>query len=254
MRPAQTVAMDLLPVPYAGQRTLFRFAHRGASGHAPENTLAAIRQALRFGVEGIELDVRLVEGVPVLYHGRRLEERTNGHGYISEAAFENLRSLDAGQGQRIPTLREALDLIDRRCRVNLELKGPGTGKAAVRVIRYYVEQRGWAYTDFLLSSFDQHELLAVRQRLPSVPLGLLLCGLPLDHCAQALKLGAESLHLSVDFIDPAIILDAHAHGLKVHVYTVNDTEDAMRLQAMGVDGIFSDFPERFAAMGIPACA
>ena len=206
------------------------------------------------GVEGIEIDLRLAEGVPVLYHGRRLEDCTNGMGDISEASFENLRGLDAGEGERIPTLREALDVIQRQAQVNIELKGPGTGRAAVKVIRHYIDHHGWLPEDFLISSFDQHELLAVRKRMPQLPIGLLLCGLPLDHAKQAEYLGAQSLHLSADFISPDIVADAHAGGLAVYAYTVNDPDDAQRLQHMGIDGIFTDYPDRFPAYSFSAKA
>ena len=108
-------------------------AHRTTMGHAPENTLLGIHKALEMGCDGVEIDVQLsADGVPVLLHDDLLDRTTNGSGRVLETAFADLRSLDAGQGERIPTLREALELIDGRMLFVIELKvSPGDDAPAL---------------------------------------------------------------------------------------------------------------------------
>ena len=122
---------------------LICFAHRGASGHEPENTLLSIQMALSLGAQWIEIDVHAAEGELVVIHDKRLERTTDGRGYVAEQSLEYLRSLDAGKGERIPLLREVFDLVGRRAGINIELKGHGTATPAVSFIDEYVKPHGW---------------------------------------------------------------------------------------------------------------
>ncbi len=101
---------------------LFCFGHRGARGHEPENTLRSVRQALELGANGIEVDVHPADGRLVVIHDDTLNRTTNGAGLVAEKTFSYLRSLDAGQGERIPTLEEVFDVVNRRAVINVELK------------------------------------------------------------------------------------------------------------------------------------
>src|SRR6187455_3135798 len=87
--------------------------HRGACGHEPENTLRSVRRALELGAHGIEIDVHYVHGELLVIHDAKLERTTNGRGYISRKSLADLRALDAGQGERIPTLREVFETVNR---------------------------------------------------------------------------------------------------------------------------------------------
>ena len=219
-------------------------AHRGARGHAPENTLASFDKAVALGAKWVELDVQLHDRKLWVFHDARLERCTNGKGWLADHKAAALRKLDAGGGQRIPFLREVLDRIDRRVSVNVELKtGSGTAAAVATLLRGCLEQ-GWKPEQFLVSSFILPELREFKRRLPEVPLGVLLCGVPLNLAAAGTQLGAQVISLDRDFADPALVRDAHERGMRVYVYTVNEREDMRRFRAMGVDGAFSDFPER----------
>lgn len=221
--------------------------HRGARGHAPENTLMSLDVALKMGVDAIEFDVQLHEGELLLMHDLQLERTTNGHGRLADHSLEALRQLDAGKGQKIPTLTEALNLIDQRADVNIELKTwNGTGVAVAETVRSYLEQ-GWASERFLVSSFHLPELYEFHDRLPEIPIGVLTCGVPLDWAGVASEMGASSLNISDEFVDMQLLADAHARGLKVFVYTVNAPDEIARFKAMGVDGIFTDYPDRALA-------
>jgi len=219
-------------------------AHRGARGHEPENTLAAFDKALTLRARWIELDVQWHAGQLWVFHDQRLERCTNGKGWLVDHKAEALRALDAGGGQKIPFLHEVLDRLDRRVAVNVELKtADGTAAEVATALRGYLA-RGWKPAQFLVSSFHLPELREFKRRLPEIPLGVLMCGVPLGLAAAGTELGAQVLSLDRDFADAALIKDAHARGLRVYVYTVNEPEDIARFRAAGLDGVFTDFPER----------
>jgi glycerophosphoryl diester phosphodiesterase len=219
------------------------FAHRGASGHEPENTLSAIEKAITLGADWIEIDLYLVEKELIVFHDQRLERTTNGTGLIMEQSLEYIRSLDAGNGQRIPILREVLDLVKCRAGINIELKGPGTADEAVSLIHNYIKKEKWTHEEFLISSFNHHELKRVNHLAPRIKTGALVVGIPIGYARFAQELGAYSVHCDLDFVNEAFIRDAHARNLKVFVFTVNNRNDLVRMKALGVDGIFTNYPE-----------
>ncbi|MCX7062374.1 MAG: glycerophosphodiester phosphodiesterase family protein [Gammaproteobacteria bacterium] len=223
--------------------------HRGARGHAPENTLLGIDTGIALGAPWVEFDVQLhPSGALLVFHDLTLDRTTNGSGFLADQPLAALRALDAGAGQTIPTLQEVLDLVDQRVGVNIELKSAGgTAEAVAAVIRSYVDA-GWPVDKFLVSSFHLPELWEFKQLAPEIPIGALLCGVPLDWAGCALELGAATLNLSSEFVDPRLIADAHAHGIKVYVYTVNDVAEMRLLRGMGVDGVFTDHPDRALAL------
>lgn len=219
--------------------------HRGARGHAPENTLLALDTGIRLGAHWLEFDVQLHEsGALLVFHDLSLERTTNGFGSLAGKSFDELRLLDAGEGQQIPTLEEALDLIEQQAGVNIELKtADGTGEAVAGVVRNYLAA-GWPPEKFLVSSFHLPELWEFKQLAPEIPVGALICGVPLDWAGCAVELGASALNISSEFVDVRLLADAHAHGIKVNVYTVNDPAEMRALRALGVDGVFTDYPDR----------
>jgi len=231
-------------MPSKKAKTFTVLAHRGARGHAPENTPAAFAKAVELGAPWVELDVQLHADRLWVFHDQRLERCTDGTGWLADHKTDALRRLDAGGGQRIPFLHEVLEQLKRRVCVNVELKtGAGTAAAVATALREHLAA-GWKAEQFLVSSFHLPELREFKLRLPEIPLGVLLCGVPLNLAAAASELGAQALSLDRDFADPALIADAHARGMKVFVFTVNEREDVARFRKLGADGVFTDFPER----------
>ncbi|HSY16684.1 MAG TPA: glycerophosphodiester phosphodiesterase family protein [Candidatus Acidoferrales bacterium] len=226
---------------------LFCFGHRGAGGHEPENTVRSVRRALELGAEGVEVDVHFVDGQLVVIHDDTLDRTTNGHGRVAIKSFEYLRSLDAGLGERIPTLAEIFDAVDRRAVINVELKGPHTAAPVAALIGDYVDRRGWSIDDFLVSSFDHARLGEIKRLRPEIRTGALIEKVPRGLAQFAEVLGAWSVHASKRCVTPELVADAHHRGLKVFVYTVNEPEEIARMRALGVDGVFSDFPDRVTA-------
>jgi glycerophosphoryl diester phosphodiesterase len=222
-----------------------KIGHRGAMGHQPENTLASFQKALDLKVDAIELDVyKCKTGELVVIHDDRLERTTNGKGYTEEHTLCELKKLDAGNGNVIPTLNEALDLMDNQVLVNIELKGENTAEEVAKVIRNYVNNKNWNSDNFLVSSFDQPELNKFKIDYPEINIGVLLEGIPLDYSKIAVNMNAYSIHLSINFINQKFIDDAQKNKLKVYVYTVNENDDILKMRKMGVDGVFCNFPER----------
>ena len=222
---------------------LLCIAHRGAMGHAPENTLLSIRKAIAMGAPCIEIDVYFVDGQLVVFHDDRLERTTNGVGYLCESTFDYLRSLDAGKGQKIPTLEEVCAEIGSSACLNIELKGPMTAAPVASLITQLVDN-GWDINRILVSSFHHRELLALRGSNRNIKLGALLKGIPVDDAKFAEELNAFSVHPSLEFVDQRFVDDAHTRGMKVYVYAVDHPDDMVRMQKIGVDGVFTGFPER----------
>jgi glycerophosphoryl diester phosphodiesterase len=220
------------------------FAHRGASGVEPENTLRAIKSALDTNVDGIEIDIHEVDGKLLVIHDRWLHRTTSGTGQIFQHNYEHLRTLDAGQGETIPTLDEVFSLVAGRCKINLELKGINNISLLYSYIDNAIETTNLIIDDILISSFNHRLLYAINQQRPEFAIGALTACYPLDYAKFAEKLNAYSVHLDVNFISKHFVSDAHQRGLKVFVYTVDEFEDIRTMKALGVDGIFSNFPTR----------
>lgn len=216
--------------------------HRGARGHEPENTLRSIRRAFELGADGVEVDVYAVQGELVVIHDPTLDRTTNGRGYLMRKTFAHLRSLDAGLGEQIPTLAEVLDVVEGRGFINIELKGRHTAEPVAALIEHYRKHRGWRREDFLVSSFRRRRLAALAER--GIRLGALFHRPPRGFVKIAQILGAEAIHPGLRHTTRALVEQAHAAGLKVFVYTVNEPADIERMRGYGVDGVFSDFPER----------
>jgi len=224
-------------------KKLICIAHRGASGHEPENTLSAVEKAIELGADWIEVDVYAVKGELIVIHDERLERTTNGAGYVRDKSLAYVRSLDAGKGQPIPTLREILDSADRGAGINVELKGPKTAALTVSLIEDYIGERHWNYEQFIVSSFNRRRLGQVKKLNPRIRIGILM-DRPSRHYARfARRYHAYSVHVQIDLASARFIARAHERGLEVFVYTVNSSDEIDRLQALGVDGIFTDFPE-----------
>jgi len=212
-------------------------------GHAPENTLLSFKKALELGANCVEADVYYVDNHLVVFHDDRLERTTNGSGYLLDHDFDTLRSLDAGEGEKIPTLGELFETVDLKAGVNIELKGPGTARPVVEFIATR-RKYGWRDDLILVSSFNHSRLEAVRRMDPRIRLGVLISGPPGDAAAIAVGLGAYSVHLSLRSADKTFVDDAHFRGLRVFVFTVNDPDHIRRMEALGVDGVFTNYPER----------
>ena len=220
------------------------FAHRGASGIEPENTLLAIQAALDMKVDAIEIDVHLGGGQLVIIHNRTVDKTTNGNGPVSNMTFQQLRELNAGKGQKIPTLEEVFTLVNGQCLINIELKSVGTVEGTLALIDQAVNNQSFQLDQFLISSFNHHLLAEVKALNPSINTGALTAGCPYHYAEFAEQLNSYSVHIDIDFVNQAFVDDAHYRGLKVYVYTVDGDDDIIAMHRLGVDGIFSNHPNK----------
>jgi glycerophosphoryl diester phosphodiesterase len=214
--------------------------HRGAKGHLPENTLPSFEYAINVGCDWVELDVYHVDGELLVIHDKSVGRTTNGKGLVSELSFDQMRALDAGGGHLIPTLQEVINLVDRRCRINVELKGPATAEPVSDLLSSYCLAE-WTHRDFLLSSFNHKEL---ERADPAYPRGVLFAKLLPDMWDRAERLGAWSVNFDKKDVSRSLVDDAHSRGYKVLAYTVNSNTDILKMIDYGVDGLFSDYPDR----------
>ncbi|MBD1584591.1 glycerophosphodiester phosphodiesterase [Pseudoalteromonas sp. S16_S37] len=218
------------------------FAHRGASGNYPENTLSAIQAALQAKVDGIELDVQSCADDYAIVHDTWLDRTTNGSGKVNQTPLKEIQALDAGNGEFIPNLQQVLDAIGQQTMINLELKHTFGLDQFVACIEQNVQQGTFNREQLLVSSFDHHQLVWLKQKLPWVKIGALTGSIPLHYAEFAQRLHAYSIHIDKNFINHQFVDDAKQRGLKVFVYTVDKQQDIEDMRALGVDGIFSNFP------------
>jgi glycerophosphoryl diester phosphodiesterase len=219
---------------------VLRIGHRGAGGHAPENTLASIERAIALKCDLAEVDVqRTADGSLILLHDERVDRTTNGKGAAADMNLEDIRKLDAGKGQKIPTLEEALATAHGRIGLILELKAEGLAYDVCGIVR----ASGFP-GPIIYASFLHDELQLVRRADPDARTLVLFKRLPGNPAAEAVRLQATHVALRCDTASPTLIKALHKAGLAVFAYTVNRPPDIATMRTLGVDGIVSDYPDR----------
>jgi glycerophosphoryl diester phosphodiesterase len=220
------------------------YAHRGASGSAPENTLAAFELALEQGADGIELDVTLSnDGQIVVIHDDTVDRTTTGKGSVRDLTLAELQSFDAGQGQHIPTLEEVLKALGGKLLINIELKGtmniynPLPAKTAKLVNDYGL------IGSVLISSFNPFYLKRFHKYCPAARIALLT----LPKMARNFIwrfFSYDALHPFYKDVDQALVEQLHNSQKEINVWTADDPEEIKRLAAFHVDGIITNYPMR----------
>ncbi|MCF8321964.1 MAG: glycerophosphodiester phosphodiesterase [Flavobacterium sp.] len=218
---------------------ILKIGHRGAAGYEPENTLVSFQKAIEMGVDGIELDVHLSkDGQIMVIHDVTIDRTTNGKGMVNELSFTKLKKYG------IPTLSQVLELVNRNCFVNIELKGNGTSKPVIEIIRSYVLEKKWKYNQFLISSFDWKMLEEVQTLNPKIRLGVLTEDSILEAIAFAKSKKAFSIHPNYLLLTKENAALMQENGFQVYPWTVNDIQEISRMKSFGVNGIISDFTDR----------
>lgn len=217
--------------------------HRGAMGLVPENTLLSFRKALELGVDGVEFDVQNIDGNLLVFHDDTLERTTNGKGLLLDHSVEYLRNLDAGQGERIPFLHEVIELIDKDTFINIELKGLRTASLVMELVKLLDKDR-YKKENFIISSYLFSELFLVRQLDPEIQIGVIADDQPEVALSFARDVNAYSFHPSLSLVSKELVEQVHQEGMLLYVHTVNDLDNIAKVRAMGVDGVFTDYPDR----------
>ena len=229
--------------------------HRGAAGHAPENTLAGFRTAAALGATWVEFDVALTrDNIPVLLHDETLERTTDGTGKLAEKTYQELSGLDAGAwfgqafaGEPIPRLDTTVALLDTLglC-ANVEIK-PTKGRARKTgeiVGRTIADKWPKSLRAPVFSSFTSEALAAARKTAPTIPRGFLMHRMRRDWREQAEALDCLSIHCNHRILNADRARQIRDAGYRLLAYTVNDAKRALQLTDWGVESVFSDFPDR----------
>lgn len=215
---------------------MFIIGHRGARAVEPENTLRAIRAGMRCAGY-IEVDIRLTrDRVPVILHDAGLERTTNGAGSVGDLSFADVRQLDAGKGERIPTLEEVCREIRGRCGLFVELKEPGSEKDVSAVLRDSGPDDLW------IVSFHPACIRAMNALFPEVRSGFIFSQTNPDPVSTATGLGCQAILPKFVLVTRDLVRISHASGLMVVPWTLNSPVDFMKAGELGVDGFATDDP------------
>lgn len=251
-----TKRVDAAKFPYwTGKFPIMVIAHRGFSGAAPENTLAAFKKGIEIGSDMIELDVHLSrDGEIVVIHDETLERTTNGKGMVADHTLQELKSVDAGSsfgpafaGEKIPTLKEVLDLAKGRVLVNIEIKNPTHQRYSIidlteKTLRE-VEKAG-VIDKVIFSSFNPVSLEWIGKKEPRAQTAFLFHrpwnSLPdIPGSQEYSVLNLRNIHLTREKV-----AEIKKAGKRVNVYTVNPGEEIRKFVDWGVDGIITNYPDR----------
>lgn len=220
-------------------------AHRGASGYALENSLDAFRKAVELKADMIELDVfTLKDGQVVCFHDGGLKRLAGVEGKIVDYTLEELNQLTLSDGSRIPLLSDALRVMDKQIRLNVELKGPGTAEPTYRILQHFIANEGWKIEDFHISSFRHDELKIMRQLDERIEIGILPHGSPVAAIEVAKAVKAYSINTYLGSLNPESVAEMRNAGLKIFAWTVNTHKDIRHLLDLGIDGFITNYPDR----------
>ncbi|ASJ75636.1 glycerophosphodiester phosphodiesterase family protein [Granulosicoccus antarcticus] len=231
-------------------------AHRGASGNAPENTLAALSLAADEGASCVEIDVSIsADHIPFVHHDDTLERCTTGTGLLCDSNAADLDQLDASKGmanfigEPLPRLSAVFDLLEARgMGLNLEIKPrKGLEKETVEAICSLVGKSWPSHLPLVFSSFSRLSLELARDRLPQTPRGLLVGGIPSNWQSLMSELECRNIHCDGNALTPEQAAELLAANVGIFCYTINDVDRARMLLEMGVHGVITDFPKRLAS-------
>ena len=231
-----------------------KIAHRGSSGSYPENTRLAFEKAIEAGADMIEMDCRLSkDGHVVVIHDDRLDRTARAKGFVKGKTLRQLKKLDVGawlkksfKGERIQTLEEILEIVSGKVEINLEIKSVLHGPLGIELKVLFIVSHFDYLERTIFSSFDYQSLRRLRELAPDVRIGVLYgAGIKDNPFQAAREMNAYSLHIQREFATPHFLEEARELGLKSFVWTVNEVKEMEKFLSLGVDGIISDFPEKF---------
>lgn len=219
---------------------IVRIGHRGAAGHAPENTLAAVQKGIDLGVDFVEIDVRrTADGALVALHDATINRTTDGRGRVEALSVDQLKAFDAGNGERIPTVEEVLKIAAGRTGLMLELKVDGVAHLTVHAVRKAQFDKPVIYASFL-----HEEVAEVRAVAPDAAIMLLFDKLPITRISHVRAYRPAYVGLRHDRARRGLVEAFHKEHVLIWVYTPNTVPDIERALSAGVDGVISDYPER----------
>lgn len=224
---------------------MLKIAHRGAKAYEPENTLQAFQKALDLNSDGIELDVHLSADEDIIViHDETIDRTTNGKGLVNDFTLAELKSFLIDGKNQIPTLNEVFALVDKKCLINIELKGLGTPSKVVSLIEQYISEKNWNYNHFIISSFDWNMLQETSTLNSKIAIGVLTEENLDTALAFAEKIKAKAIHPDFNLLNEENVRQIQEKGFLVLPWTVNTKEDIQKVKSFKVNGIISDNPDK----------
>src|SRR6056300_19909 len=221
--------------------------HRGAMGHALENTIESVEKAIDLKVDGFEIDVfKSKSGEIIVYHDPSLSRLSNSTAFIEQISLDSIKKIELIGGLSIPTLYEVIDIITEKIFLKIELKGQNTAYETNKIIIKYLSESNLTSSKFIISSFRWDELKKFRNVNKDVPIAILVDSLyKIDNAIKLAKeINAIALNPNNKFITQEIVKKIQSNNIKVYPYTINTPKNINRMKSMGVDAIITDFPER----------
>ena len=221
--------------------------HRGAMGHALENTIESVKKAIKLNVDGIEIDVfKSKTGELIVYHDPFLSRLSNSNAFIEQISLDSIKKVELKGGLSIPTLNEVINIIPEKIFLNIELKGSNTAFETNKVIIEYLKEFNLPPSKFIISSFRWDELKKFRDLNKDIPIAILVDSLyKIDNAIKLAKeIKAIALNPNNKFITKKIVKKIQSNNIKVFPYTINSPKNIKRMKLMGVDAIITDYPER----------
>lgn len=215
-------------------------AHRGASAYEPENTLRSVKRALELDADMVEVDVRASrDGHIVVIHDAVVDRTTDGKGYVKDMTLKELKRLNAGLGEHIPTLQEVTELLrGRKAQLVVEIKVLGIEKKVLQILKENELDR-----QALITSFYHPILKRVKELEPNMRTGAIIVSRPIKAAQLALDANSNALFPKHIYIDPQMVEEAHRHDLAVYPWTIDTLNEIEPLIKMGVDGIVTNKPD-----------
>lgn len=226
---------------------MLRIAHRGASGYEPENTLAAFSKAVAMHTDMIELDVRVCgSGELVIMHDARVDRTTNGSGKVSSLSLTDLKELDAGNGEKIPTLPEALDAIGTKAKININIKVRAAVKPTITLVAEYIHQGKFGYDHIILASANIYTIRQVQRMYPRIRTSIIIryFSRTLFRVSQFTK--PYAVQPFSKCVSKKFVQRMKEKGIAIFPWTSFSEEPGFikNMKKMNVDGIISNYPDR----------
>ena len=217
--------------------------HRGARDERPENTLAGFQHIVDLGIKAAELDIHLSsDGHLMVFHDETLDRTTNGTGPLKHKSRDELQRLDAGDGEKIPTLPEVLNLLlTHNFQVQIEIKDPDT---VTPLITYLESLSAEQLSLLIVISFDHRTILKVKEALPSLRTTAILYGYPLDPCSLVNAAKANGLSINIEFIDEELVKRLKERNYTLTVWNANTKEQWEKMRTMDIDYLCTDVPSK----------
>lgn len=218
---------------------MLTIGHRGAKGYVLENSLASFQKAIDLNVDGIELDIQFSsDGKAIVIHDETIDRTTSGKGFVSDFSSSELKKFG------IPTLEEVVNLIDKRCFVNIEVKDSKATNSVLEIIQKFISDKNWDINLFQISSFDWDILEVISHQNTKIQLGVLTEDSIENAITFAKKINADSINPYFKLLNYENVKLINENKFKIYTWTVNQPEDITFVKSLNVDGIISDFPDR----------